>query len=176
LTEAMCLTRNEHHRKLRAPIGDISDWLMNADVSGLSCWRVATPMYSARKIASLYLPRTTYRLPRTTYRLPRLPAAPHDYLQPTPSPSLRLLREGPETPLPWAASTAMRTAERSRRGGTTGRQQKEERTIGRLRERIRRKGCLYLNPTTLSTNDDSVELLSPERRPVSRTRNSPKPF
>jgi hypothetical protein len=31
--EAMRLTRNEHHRKLRAPIGDISDWLMNADVS-----------------------------------------------------------------------------------------------------------------------------------------------
>jgi hypothetical protein len=32
----MRLTRNEHHRKLRAPIGDISDWLMNADVSGFA--------------------------------------------------------------------------------------------------------------------------------------------
>src|ERR1700722_15811989 len=30
--------------------------------------------------------------------LPRLPAAFHDYLLPTPSPSLRLLRESPETP------------------------------------------------------------------------------
>ena len=26
----------EHHRKLRAPIDDISDWLMNADVSGFA--------------------------------------------------------------------------------------------------------------------------------------------
>jgi len=29
--EAMHLTRNEYHRKLRAPIRDISDWLVNAD-------------------------------------------------------------------------------------------------------------------------------------------------
>jgi hypothetical protein len=31
--KAMRLTRNEHHRKLRVPIRDISDWLVNADVS-----------------------------------------------------------------------------------------------------------------------------------------------
>src|ERR1700735_2333097 len=29
----MRLTLNEHHRKLRAPIRDISDWLVNADAS-----------------------------------------------------------------------------------------------------------------------------------------------
>jgi hypothetical protein len=29
----MRLTRKGHHRKLRAPIRDISDWLVNADVS-----------------------------------------------------------------------------------------------------------------------------------------------
>ena len=34
--KAMRLTRNEHHRKLRAPIGDISDWLINANVSGFA--------------------------------------------------------------------------------------------------------------------------------------------
>ena len=32
--EAMRLTLNEHHRKLRG-VGDISDWLVSADVSGL---------------------------------------------------------------------------------------------------------------------------------------------
>ena len=32
----MRLTRNEHHRKPRAPIRDISDWLVNAVVSDLS--------------------------------------------------------------------------------------------------------------------------------------------
>jgi hypothetical protein len=31
--KAMRLTRNEHHRKLRVPIRNISDWLVNADVS-----------------------------------------------------------------------------------------------------------------------------------------------
>jgi hypothetical protein len=31
--KAMRLTRNEHHRKLRAPIHDTSYWLVNADVS-----------------------------------------------------------------------------------------------------------------------------------------------
>ena len=31
--EAMRLTLNEHHRKLRG-VGDISDWLVSADVSG----------------------------------------------------------------------------------------------------------------------------------------------
>src|SRR5271170_28008 len=30
--KAMRLTRNDHHRKLRAPIDDISDWLANAGV------------------------------------------------------------------------------------------------------------------------------------------------
>ena len=34
--EAMHLTQNEYHKKLRAPISDISDWLMNADVSGFA--------------------------------------------------------------------------------------------------------------------------------------------
>jgi hypothetical protein len=32
----MRLTQNEHHRKLRALIGDISDWYMNADISGFA--------------------------------------------------------------------------------------------------------------------------------------------
>ena len=32
----MRLIRNEHYRKLRAPISDISDWLINADVSGFA--------------------------------------------------------------------------------------------------------------------------------------------
>jgi hypothetical protein len=29
----MRLTRNDYYRKLRAPIGDISNWLINADIS-----------------------------------------------------------------------------------------------------------------------------------------------
>jgi len=31
--KAMRLTRNEHHRKLRALIRDISDWFVHADAS-----------------------------------------------------------------------------------------------------------------------------------------------
>jgi len=34
--EAMRLTLDEHHRKVRVSICDISDWLVNADVSDLS--------------------------------------------------------------------------------------------------------------------------------------------
>ncbi len=30
----MHLTRNQYHRKLRVLVGDSSDWLVNADVSG----------------------------------------------------------------------------------------------------------------------------------------------
>jgi hypothetical protein len=82
--------------------------LMFQGLPSLPCWRVATLMYLAWKIASLSnLPRTAYCLPplpaashhylpppTTTGCLTRLPAASHDYLLPTPSPSLRLLREG----------------------------------------------------------------------------------
>jgi len=49
---------------------DISDWLVNADVSGFCHpyrWRVAAPMYSARKITSI------------SY-LQRLPTASHNSL------------------------------------------------------------------------------------------------
>ena len=35
-TEAIYLTLNEHHRKLWVSMGDISDWLVNADVSGFA--------------------------------------------------------------------------------------------------------------------------------------------
>src|SRR5438874_456670 len=77
--KAMRLTRNKHHRKLRAPIRDISDWLVNADVSdvaaGAAPCRVLA-MYSAPEDRLPLVPRTT------TCSLPRLPAASHDYLLP----------------------------------------------------------------------------------------------
>ena len=108
--EPIRLTLNEHHRKLRG-VGDVSDWLVSADVfrflPPLPCWRVATPMYSARKMASLsYLPRLPaashdFLLPPTTFCcLPRLFAASHDYLLPPTTPSLRPLGEIPKTPCP----------------------------------------------------------------------------
>jgi hypothetical protein len=75
--KAMRLTRNEHHRKLRAPIRDISYWLVNADVSDF-----CRPEDSS------------------TLRTSTITAASHDYLLPTSSPSLRLLGERLETPCP----------------------------------------------------------------------------
>jgi hypothetical protein len=54
---------------------------------------------SEDSLPRLPAPSHDYLLPpMTTCSLPRLPAAFHDYLLPTPSPSLRLLRERPETP------------------------------------------------------------------------------
>src|SRR5580692_6333606 len=57
--KAMRLTLNEHHRKLRAPIRDISDWLVNANASDFC------------------------RPP------PRLPVASHHYLLPPTTPEER---------------------------------------------------------------------------------------
>ena len=80
----MRLTRDEHHKNLRAPIRDISYWFVNADVSALP-----PPCHvSAREIAPplrMYL--HDYRClelpPTTTSCLLRLPAPSHDYLQPS---------------------------------------------------------------------------------------------
>jgi hypothetical protein len=44
--KAMRLTRNEHHRKLRAPIDDISDWLANAGVPDFAALCRVLAMYS----------------------------------------------------------------------------------------------------------------------------------
>jgi hypothetical protein len=89
------------HVKLRVPVGDISDWLVNADVSGFChpyrAGEVATPMYSARKMAHFRIFHD-FLLPPTTFCcLPRLSAASYDYLLP---PSLRPHGEIPETPCP----------------------------------------------------------------------------
>jgi hypothetical protein len=75
--KARRLTRNEHHRKLRAPARDISDWLVNADVSDFCrppavSWRCTRPPEDS----------STFRTSTITCCLPRLPAASHDYLLP----------------------------------------------------------------------------------------------
>jgi hypothetical protein len=67
--KAMRLTLNEHHRKLRAPIRDISDWLVNADASDFCRACRVLVMYTAREDkvtprASLLPP--DYLLPPTT--------------------------------------------------------------------------------------------------------------
>jgi hypothetical protein len=106
--KAMRLTLNEHHRKLRG-VGDISDWLVSADVSGFchpyraSEWlhRCTRP---GRWLHFRYLPRLPaashdFLLPPTTFCcLLRLSAASYDYLLPSTTPSLRPLGEIPETP------------------------------------------------------------------------------
>src|SRR2546430_2247231 len=66
---AMRLTRNEYHRKLRAPIGDISDWFVNADVSDF-----LSPLPCLGDVLG---PEGS-----STFRASRLPAASHDYLLP----------------------------------------------------------------------------------------------
>jgi hypothetical protein len=83
--KAMRFTRNEYHRKLRAPIRDISYWLVNADVSDF-----CRPLLCLGPEDS------------STLRTSTITAASHDYLLPTSSPSLRLLGERPETPCPKA--------------------------------------------------------------------------
>jgi|SRR5947209_14289071 len=75
--EAMRLTLDEHHRKVRVSIGDISYWPVNADVSGFAhppVWQVATPMFSSCKIACC--------LSRLPAALPRLPAISRGFLLP----------------------------------------------------------------------------------------------
>jgi hypothetical protein len=71
--KAMRLTQNEHHRKLRTPIGDTSDWLMNTDVLGF-----ATPAMLASGYTNVlgledsftFMPPTDCLLPpKTTCRL-----------------------------------------------------------------------------------------------------------
>jgi len=85
----MRLTRNEHHRKLRALIRDISDWLVNADVSEfcrpLPCLSDVLQLNLPYLHDYLLPPTTTCCLPRllppmTTCYLPRLPAASHNCL------------------------------------------------------------------------------------------------
>src|SRR5271170_3039374 len=75
--KAMRLTRNEHHRKLRAPIRDIScecrRFRFLPPPCRVSAWKIAPPFVPPR----LPLP------PTTTCCLPRLPAASHDYLLPS---------------------------------------------------------------------------------------------
>jgi hypothetical protein len=67
--KAMHLTRNEHHRKLRAPIRDTSDWFVNADASDfaapLPC--LGDLFYSSPEDSS------TFRTSTITCCLPRLP-------------------------------------------------------------------------------------------------------
>jgi hypothetical protein len=65
----MRLTRNEHHRKLRALIRDISDWLANADSQIFATPCRVPAMYPPPQKAKPFVP-------------PRLPAASHDYLLP----------------------------------------------------------------------------------------------
>jgi hypothetical protein len=43
----MCLTQNEYHRKLRVPIRDISDWLVNADQRNADAGDIQTPRCDA---------------------------------------------------------------------------------------------------------------------------------
>jgi hypothetical protein len=66
--KAMRLTRNEHHRKLRAPIRDISYWLVNADVSDF-----CPPPGGGAYLGSEY---------SSTLRTSTITAASHDYLLP----------------------------------------------------------------------------------------------
>jgi hypothetical protein len=83
--KAMRLTLNEHHRKLRG-VGDISDWLVSADVSGFchpyraSEWlhRCTRPgrWLHFRIFHDFLLP------PTTSCCLPRLSVASHDFLLP----------------------------------------------------------------------------------------------
>jgi hypothetical protein len=61
----MRLTRNEHHRKLRAPIGDIFDWLMNADVS-----EFATPAMLVSGYTNVLGLEDSFTVPPTDYLLP----------------------------------------------------------------------------------------------------------
>jgi hypothetical protein len=62
----MRLTRNEHHRKVRAPLGDISDSLVNTDVSGF-CHEYTSVL--GLEDGFTLVP------PTTPCRLPPLPAA-----------------------------------------------------------------------------------------------------
>src|SRR5271156_1807347 len=86
----MRLTRNEHHRKLRVRIRDISDWLVNADVSDFChppvvSWRCTRPQKIAPPFVPPRLPAASHDYllpPTTTYCLPRLPTTSHDYLLP----------------------------------------------------------------------------------------------
>jgi hypothetical protein len=84
--KAMYLTLNEHRRKLRAPIRDISYWLVNADfsdfVASLSC--LCLEDSSTLRTSTITAASHDYLLPpTTTCSLPRLPAAFHEYLLPT---------------------------------------------------------------------------------------------
>ena len=82
--KAMRLTRNEHHRKLRAPIRDVSDWLVNADVSDFCRppWRCTRPPEDSSTFRTstitCCLPRLPATFPRLPATFPRLPAAPND--------------------------------------------------------------------------------------------------
>src|SRR5437868_2487183 len=73
-------SRNEHHRKLRAHFGDISDWLVNADVSDFCR---SLPCVTSCASHDYLLPPTTPCCPQ------RLPAASHDYLLRPTTASLR---------------------------------------------------------------------------------------
>jgi hypothetical protein len=88
--KAMRLTLNEHHRKLRG-VGDISDWLVSADVSGFC------HPYRAGEWLHIF---HDFLRPPTTFCCPRLSAVPPDYLLPPTTPSLRPLGEIPETACP----------------------------------------------------------------------------
>jgi hypothetical protein len=70
----MRLTRNKYHRKLRVPIRDISDWLVNADVSDF--YRTLPCLGDVLGLED----SSTFRISTITCCLPRLPAASSDCL------------------------------------------------------------------------------------------------
>jgi hypothetical protein len=113
--KAMRLTLNEHHRKLRG-VGDISDWLVSADVSGFCHpYRASEWLHRCTRPGRWLHFRIfhDFLLPPTTFCcLPRLSAASYDFLLP-PTTTCCL----PQLPrcdrlekylrhLAWAASTA----------------------------------------------------------------------
>jgi len=75
---------NEHHRKPRAHFGDISDWLVNTDVSDFCRPGRVSPLV----LPTTYLlgPTTTCWLPRLSCCPPRLYAASNNYLLPLTTP------------------------------------------------------------------------------------------
>jgi hypothetical protein len=77
-------------------------------------------------------------------------------------------REGGERTRQVSREVERRAAGRSRRGGTTGRQQEEERTIGRPRERTRRKGARNRTRRPCRGMATLRELLSTQRRRTGR--------
>jgi hypothetical protein len=67
----MRLTRNDHHRKLRAPIDNISDWPVNADVSDF-CRPLFADVLGAKDSSTFRTSTVTCCLPWTPSLRPSL--------------------------------------------------------------------------------------------------------